>query len=218
MSREVKSYIDHTLLKPTSTFEDISTLVEEAITYQFAAVCVPPVYVKFAKEKLADSTVALCTVIGFPLSYNTFDSKLIEIKNAMDFGADELDVVVPIWMIQNGDFDSVTTHMKDITAIIQGAGKTVKWILETAYLSKEEIKKLCEIAVECKADFVKTSTGFASSGATIEDIQLMKETVGNQVKIKASGGIRDRETALKMIDAGADRIGCSSSLKIIGVD
>jgi deoxyribose-phosphate aldolase len=205
--------IDHTNLKPDSTLNDIKNLCEEAKENNFGAVCVNPSYVKSAKEYLKGSDVEICTVIGFPLGATTPEAKAFETEQAIKDGASEIDMVINIGAIKSGDFDLVK---RDIEAVI-GAAKNnlTKVILETCYLTDEEIIKACMIIKAAGADFVKTSTGFGSAGATENHISLMRNTVGKDLGIKASGGIRDYETANKMIKAGANRIGASSSVKII---
>lgn len=214
MNKELAKKIDHTLLKPEATEEDIKQLCKEAIEYGFASVCVNPIHVKLAKNMLRDSDVKVCTVIGFPLGANVTSVKAFEAKIAVEDGADEVDMVINIGAMKNKNYELVES---DIKAVISAAGSrtTVKVILENCLLSVEEIKKACEICKVAGADFVKTSTGFNKWGARVEDIKIMKEIVGDKLKIKAAGGIRDYETAMAMIKAGADRIGASSSIAIV---
>ncbi|WP_158735056.1 deoxyribose-phosphate aldolase [Alteribacillus sp. YIM 98480] len=206
--------IDHTLLKPESTADQIITLAKEAKEYEFASVCINPSMVPAAFEVLKDSKVKVCTVIGFPLGATMPEVKAFETKSAILNGASEIDMVLNIGALKSGDESFVKA---DIEAVVEAAREKaiVKVIIETILLTTEEKETACRIAVEAGADFVKTSTGFAGGGATIEDVKLMKKTVGEQAKVKASGGVRDKETVLAMIEAGADRIGTSSGTAIV---
>lgn len=210
----ISSMIDHTLLKPEATEDMIEKLCNEAKENGFAAVCVNPFYVKKAKELLKGTEVKVTTVVGFPLGANVKEVKAFEAKKAIEDGAEEIDMVINIGALKNRDYKTVK---EDIKAVVEEArGKAiVKVIIETCLLTDEEKVKACELAKEAGAHYVKTSTGFNGSGATVEDIKLMKKVVGESMKIKASGGIRDYEAAKAMIDAGASRIGTSSSLNII---
>jgi deoxyribose-phosphate aldolase len=210
----ISSMIDHTLLKPEATEDMIEKLCNEAKENGFAAVCVNPFYVKKAKELLKGTEVKVATVVGFPLGANVKEVKAFEAKKAIEDGAEEIDMVINIGALKNRDYKTVK---EDIKAVVEEArGKAiVKVIIETCLLTDEEKVKACELAKEAGAHYVKTSTGFNGSGATVEDIKLMKKVVGESMKIKASGGIRDYEAAKAMIDAGASRIGTSSSLNII---
>lgn len=210
----IASMIDHTLLKSEATEEMIKNLCNEAKKYNFAAVCVNPFYIKRAKEFLKDSDVKIATVIGFPLGANIKEVKAFETTKAIEDGADEVDMVINIGALKNKDYDIVRD---DISAVVEAAKDKaiVKVIIETCLLTDEEKIKACELSSEAGADFVKTSTGFSTGGATVEDIKLMKNTIKDDMKIKASGGIRDYERAKDMINAGASRIGASSSVKII---
>lgn len=209
---EVLNLIDHTLLKPDATSSMIESLCREAIENNFYAVCVNPCFVKFAKDLLKGSNVKVATVIGFPLGANTKEVKAFETEDAIKNGADEVDMVINIGALKNKDYDLVK---EDIKSVVEAAkGKIVKVIIETCLLTDDEKKKACELALEAGAHFVKTSTGFSSGGATVEDVKLMKSVVGDKMGIKASGGIRDLETARKMIEAGATRLGTSSGVKI----
>jgi deoxyribose-phosphate aldolase len=214
----IASMIDHTLLKPEATEEMIEKLCNEAKENGFAAVCVNPFYVRKAKELLKGTGVKVATVVGFPLGANVKEVKAYETKKAIEDGAEEIDMVINIGALKNRDYETVK---EDIKAVVEEArGKAiVKVIIETCLLTDEEKVRACELAKEAGAHYVKTSTGFNSSGATVEDVKLMKETVGESMKVKASGGIRDYKTAKAMVDAGASRLGTSSSLKIIqGID
>ncbi|MBC1520469.1 deoxyribose-phosphate aldolase [Listeria aquatica] len=209
----IAKMIDHTALKPETTKEQIEELTEEAKTYQFASVCVNPTWVKFASSQLADSGVDICTVIGFPLGANTSSVKAFETKDAISNGATEVDMVINIGALKEGNDAFVE---QDIKAVVEAAdGTLVKVIIETCLLTDEEKVRACKLAVKAGADFVKTSTGFSSGGATVHDIKLMRETVGPDTGVKASGGIRTKEDVLKMIDAGATRIGASAGVAIV---
>lgn len=212
--KNIASMIDHTLLKPEATEDMIRSLCSEAKEYGFAAVCVNPFYVSLAKEVLKDSEVKVATVIGFPLGANSKDVKAYETIKAIEDGANEVDMVINIGALKHKEYDVVRN---DIKAVVDAAKNKaiVKVIIETCLLNQEEKIKACELAMEVGADFVKTSTGFNTGGATLEDVKLMKTVVGNNLQIKASGGIRDYETALAMIEAGASRIGASASVKIV---
>lgn len=213
MQNAINKFIDHTLLKPTATATDIKNLCKEAIDNDFFAVCVNSCYVELAKKELKNSGVKVCSVVGFPLGAMHTDAKAFEAKLAIDNGADEVDMVINLGLIKSQNWEMV---QKDIEMVKNAIGnKVLKVILETSYLNEEEITKVCEIAVLAQADYLKTSTGFASNGATEEDVRLMKKAVNNQAKIKASGGIRDLSTALTFIKLGVTRIGSSSGVKII---
>lgn len=210
---ELAGMIDHTALKSDTTKEQIKKLCSEAIEYGFASVCVNPSYVELCSELLKGSTIKVCTVIGFPLGATTTATKVVEASEAIKNGAKEIDMVINVGAMKSGDFDFVKN---DIVAVVQAAkGKAlVKVILETCLLTEEEKKISCKICKEAGADFVKTSTGFSTGGATIEDIKLMRSIVKPDLGVKASGGIRDYETAKAMVDAGASRIGASASVAI----
>ncbi len=207
-------YIDHTLLKPDATAYEINKLCEEAVKYGFATVCVNPIYTKRCADNLLGTDVGVCTVVGFPLGANTTASKVFETKQAIEDGAREVDMVLNIAALKNG-IDEYVEY--DIFRVVRECNPIAKLkvIIETCLLNEEEKIKACEIVMNAGADFVKTSTGFSVGGATVEDIRLMKKTVGNNIGIKASGGIRDYKTAIQMIQAGATRIGSSSSINIV---
>ena len=206
-------FIDHTLLKPESTRQQIDQIIDEAKEYNFKSICVNPTHVKYAAERLNDSDVLVCTVIGFPLGATTTATKVFETEDAIKNGATELDMVINIGALKDGRFEDV---QKDIEGVVGAAnGKTVKVIIETVLLSDEEKVKASELAKAAGADFVKTSTGFAGGGATPEDVKLMKDTVGDELEVKASGGVRSLQDFNKMIDAGATRIGASAGVQII---
>ena len=212
----LNKHIEHTLLKQDAKLEDFTKLFNEAKEHQFLGVCINPAYVKLAKENLKNSDVKIVTVVGFPLGANRSDVKAYETSKAVEDGADEIDMVINVTALKNKDYDFVINDIKTVKSACQN--KPLKVILETDLLEKDEIKKACELCVEAKADFVKTSTGFVKGGvgAKVEDVKLMYETVfPHGLKVKASGGIRDKETAIKMIEAGAERLGTSSGVKIV---
>ena len=213
--RSLNKYIDHTILKPTCLVADIEKLCAEAKQYDFAAVCVPPNFVKLAKEKLVGSTVQVATVIGFPFGYSATEAKIAEIILAMVDGADELDVVANITAIKNGDWSAIADEINHIMPIIRSKGKVVKIIIESGVLTDDEIIKCCDIYGIAGIDYLKTSTGYAEKGASVEAVKLFRKHLPDQVQIKASGGIRDYATAKLMIDAGATRIGCSAGVAIV---
>lgn len=206
--------IDHTILNPDATKDEVIKVIDEAKAHEFASVCLQPCWVSLAAERLADSSVKVCTVIGFPLGANTKIVKAFEAKEAVENGADEVDMVLNIGALKSGEYDLVLEDMKAVREAAKEA--VVKVILETCLLTDEEKKKACALAKEAGLDFVKTSTGFSTAGATTDDVKLMREAVGETMGVKASGGIRDRETAEAMIAAGASRIGASKSIAIVG--
>ncbi len=206
--------IDHTILNPDATKDEVIRVIDEAKAHEFASVCLEPCWVSLAAERLADSPVKVCTVIGFPLGANTKTVKAFEAKEAVDNGAEEVDMVLNIGALKSGDYDLVLEDMKAVREAAKEA--VVKVILETCLLTDEEKKKACALAKDAGLDFVKTSTGFSTAGATTADVKLMREVVGDKMGVKASGGIRDRETAEAMIAAGASRIGASKSIAIVG--
>jgi deoxyribose-phosphate aldolase len=206
--------IDHTLLKPEATPADIERLCKEATIHKFAAVCVNPVYVRQARDWVDGSSVKVATVAGFPLGAVTTKSKVEEAAGAIANGASEVDMVMAVGLFKGGEHREVGV---DIGSVVEACrGWTVKVILETSLLTPDEITTACKIAVDNGADFVKTSTGFGSRGATVDDIRIMKEAICNRCKIKASGGIRTREQAIAMIEAGASRLGTSAGVAIVG--
>ena len=212
---ELNKYIEHTLLKQDATKEEIKKLLDEAKKYKFFGVCVNPVNVKLAKEYLKDTDIKVVTVIGFPLGQTTREVKVLETIDAVKNGADEIDMVLNDGKLKDGDFEYLKDEISAVKLACQG--KNLKVILETDLLDKDEIKKACEICIEAGANFVKTSTGFVKNGvgAKEEDVKLMYETVKNSgLGVKASGGVRDKKTAIRMIEAGATRIGTSSGVKI----
>ncbi|WP_028783261.1 deoxyribose-phosphate aldolase [Thalassobacillus devorans] len=207
-------YIDHTQLKPETSKEKIDQVCQEAKEYEFASVCVNPYWVSYCYEQLKETSVKVCTVIGFPLGANTKEVKAFETKQAIENGATEIDMVINVGALKSKDYDTVQA---DIEAVIRESEDKalVKVIIETSLLTKEEKVQACELAVKAGADYVKTSTGFSGGGATVEDIKLMRATVGPEIGVKASGGVRDFESTKAMIDAGASRIGASSGIQII---
>lgn len=209
----MNKYIDHTLLKADATKDKIVTLCEEAKEYDFASVCVNSYWVPTCAELLKDTDVKVCTVIGFPLGAMSSKAKAFETSDAIANGAGEVDMVLNIGEMKAGNYDAVRA---DVKAVVEAAnGHCVKVILENCLLTKEEIVKACELCVEAGATFVKTSTGFSTSGATPEDVKLMKDTVGDKCKVKAAGGVRCYEDMEKMVAAGADRIGTSAGVKLM---
>ena len=211
---EINRIIDHTLLKPESTEEQIEKLLEEAKEYNFFSVCVNPVWVKKCADSLKDTDVKVCTVIGFPLGSSTMETKIFETKNALSNGADEIDMVINIGLLKSQKYDLVKEEIEELAKVCHSEGALLKVILENCLLTKEEIVKACELSDEAGADFVKTSTGFSTSGAYASDVALMKKSVSYRVKVKASGGIRDYKKSLEMIENGADRLGVSAGVNI----
>ncbi|MBS1774064.1 MAG: deoxyribose-phosphate aldolase [Bacteroidetes bacterium] len=213
--QNIASYIDHTVLKPTTTEADIVRLCNEAIHYHFIAVCVPPCYVALAKEHLKDTKVKIATVVGFPLGYNTVVSKLKEIEEACSLGADEIDTVHNIAKLKSADWIYLEEEIRLCTEAIHQKDKIIKVIIESGVLTQEELIKCCQIYAPLGIDFMKTSTGFAETGATIEAVRIMRANLPSHIQIKASGGIRDYASAKQYIDAGATRIGTSSGIQIV---
>jgi len=211
----LNKYIDHTILKPTCLLSDIEKLCAEAKQYDFAAVCVPPNFVKLAKEYLQGSDVKVATVIGFPFGYSATEAKIAEIILAMVDGVDELDVVANISAIKNGDWVAIGDEINHLLPIIRSKGKIVKIIIESGVLTNDEIIKCCEIYGIAGIDYLKTSTGYAEKGASVAAVALFKKYLPAQVQIKASGGIRDYATAKQMMEAGATRIGTSTGVAIL---
>ncbi|PPE04918.1 deoxyribose-phosphate aldolase [Entomoplasma ellychniae] len=209
----LNKYIDHTLLKADATKAEIKKLCEEAIKYEFATICVNTTWTQYANELLKNSKAEITNVIGFPLGACDSNTKAFETKQAIKFGASEIDMVLNIGALKDQNYELVLNDMK---AVKQAAGKNiVKCIMENCLLTKEQIIKACQLAIEAELDFVKTSTGFSTSGATIEDVKLMKKIVGNACKVKAAGGVRTYHDAIAMINAGADRLGTSGGVNIV---
>lgn len=212
---EIAHLIDHTILKPDCHVSDVKRVCEEAMEHNFAAVCVPPFYVKDAGSLLVDSGVKIATVAGFPFGYQPSASKVETIKRAIEEGASELDVVINLCALKNGNWNYISNELESLTMACHMRGKLVKVILETGLLSQEEVLKVCEICAKLEVDFVKTSTGFNGQGATIEAVQLLRSALPTSIKVKASGGIRERAFAEQLIEAGAARIGTSSGVQIV---
>jgi deoxyribose-phosphate aldolase len=212
---QLNAYIDHTILKPTTLVVDIEKLCAEAVEYSFAAVCLPPNFIKTAKALVAGSSVKVATVIGFPFGYSAVESKIAEIILAVVDGADELDVVANISAIKNADWAYLANELAHILPIIRSKEKVIKVIIESGVLTNDEIIKCCDLYGVAGIDYLKTSTGYAEKGATIEVVQLMKAHLPANVQIKASGGIRDYALASALVAAGATRLGCSASVAIV---
>lgn len=215
MSQKLAAAIDHTLLKPDATPDQIAQLCQEAATHRFASVCVPPCYVRFAVEQLQDTRVPVCTVIGFPLGYALAKVKFFEAHQALADGATELDMVINVGALKAGRLEEVEEEIGQLAELCHLRGAILKVIIETALLTEDEMVTACRLCVEAGADFVKTSTGFANRGASVADIMLMRRSLPGGVRIKASGGIRTRTAALALLAAGADRIGSSNSLALL---
>ena len=211
-NKDILSKVDHTLLSQTATFEEIKKICDDGIKYNVASVCIPASYVKRAKEYVGDK-IAICTVIGFPNGYSTTATKVFETEDAIKNGADEIDMVINLGYVKDKMFDEVLEEIKAVKKACKD--KILKVIIETCLLTDEEKVKLCEIVTEAKADFIKTSTGFSTGGATFEDIELFAKNVGKDVKIKAAGGIKTLEDAERFINLGADRLGTSRIIKLI---
>ena len=210
--KEILGKVDHTLLLQTATWEEIRALCDDAIQYGTASVCIPPCYVKKAKEYVKNA-MRICTVIGFPNGNHTTAAKVYETEDAVKNGADEIDMVINIGMLKAGDYDYVLDEIRRIKAACQG--RLLKVIIETCLLTEEEKIKMCELVTESGADYIKTSTGFSTAGATFSDIALFKEHVGEHVKIKAAGGISSLADAQKFVELGADRLGTSRIVKLV---
>ncbi|WP_314160805.1 deoxyribose-phosphate aldolase [uncultured Gemella sp.] len=209
----LNKYIDHTILKATASSADVQKLCAEAIEYEFYSVCVNGCYVADAKHLLQGTDVKVAAVVGFPLGAMTTAAKVFEAKEAVENGASEIDMVINVAKLKDGEFDYVENEIRLIKEAI--GDNVLKVIIETCYLTDEEKVKACELSLVAKADFVKTSTGFGTGGATYEDVKLMKSVVGDNAKVKASGGVRDKETAQKYVDLGAERLGTSSGIEIV---
>lgn len=212
---KLSSHIDHTLLKPEASISQVEKLCQEARENEFFSVCVNSYYVKACVELLKGSTVKVCTVVGFPLGASTMETKRFEAMKAIAEGAKEIDMVLNISAVKSNHWQYVLDDMSSLAQVCHQQGAILKVILETCLLTQDEKKKVCELAVKAGVDFVKTSTGFSSAGATIEDVKLMRSVVGPSMGVKASGGIRNTETAQAMIEAGASRLGTSASVEIV---
>lgn len=211
-NREIAAHIDHTMLKPVANWESIKKLCEEALEYQVASVCIPSCYVKRVKEEYGDK-INVCTVVGFPLGYCNTAAKIAETKQAILDGAGEIDMVINLCFVKNREFERVKEEICELKSCC--GDKILKVIIETCYLTKEEKETLCRIVTEAGADYIKTSTGFGTGGAVMEDILLMKENIGEQVKIKAAGGIKSIEDMEAFLQAGCDRLGSSSGIELL---
>ena len=211
----IASYIDHTLLKPTALISDIQQLCEEAITYEFTAVCVPPVFLTTARESIAGETVKLATVIGFPFGYSAPKAKLAEVQQAIRDGAEELDIVINIAALKNKAWNYLNAEIRPLVDYIHEQDAIVKVIIESGILTRDEILRCCEIYTPFEVDFLKTSTGYAEKGASVEAVELMRANLPFNIRIKASGGIKTYKFAQELIEAGADRLGCSASIAIV---
>ncbi len=211
-NKDIYNKIDHTLLKAVSSWDSIKKLCDEAIEYGTASVCVPPSYIKRIRDFYCNK-IKICTVIGFPLGYNTTSVKVFETEQAIKDGADEVDMVINLGDVKNKDFDKITDEISQIRNA--SSGKILKVIIETCYLNEEEKIKLCECVTKAGADYIKTSTGFGSGGATIKDIELFKKNIGPDVKMKAAGGVKSKDDLEMFINAGCERIGTSSAISIL---
>jgi deoxyribose-phosphate aldolase len=212
---QLNRYIDHTVLKPTTLITDIEKLCAEAKAYDFAAVCVPPPFVKLAKQLLEGSNTKTATVIGFPFGYSAIEAKIAEVLLAMVDGADELDMVINLIALKNKDWQYLANEINHIMPVVKQKGKVIKIIIESGVLTDEEIIKCCDLYGAAGIDYLKTSTGYAEKGATLEAVQLFRKHLPGHVKIKASGGIRTYGFAKELVDAGAERLGCSAGVSII---
>lgn len=210
--KEIMRHVDHTQLKAFATWEDIKKLCDEAVEYQTASVCIPPCYIQRVKEAYGEQ-INICTVVGFPLGYSVTEAKIAETKKALEDGASEIDMVINISDVKNGDYAAVE---KEIAALKEVVGdKILKVIIETCYLTEEEKIAMCKAVTAAGADYIKTSTGFGTAGATISDIRLFKENIGEHVKMKAAGGVKTVEDLEAFLQGGCDRIGTSSAVKLI---
>jgi deoxyribose-phosphate aldolase len=212
---QLNTTIEHTLLKPYCSVADVEKLCAEAVEHNFYGVCVIPYFVRNAKNFLKGSNVKLITVVGFPFGYNHTPAKVEEVKKVIDAGADEIDMVMNVAALKNGDYNVVANDIESVAMAVHMHNKIIKVIIESGVLSDDEIVKACEICANAGVNFVKTSTGYAEKGSTVEAVQLIRKTLPEKIKIKASGGIKTKEFALKLIEAGADRIGTSSGIEII---
>lgn len=212
MFKNILSKVDHTLLKQTATWSEIKAICDDAVQYQTASVCIPPSFVKRAKEYLGDK-MKVCTVVGFPNGYNTTACKVFETKDALDNGADEIDMVINIGWVKDKEYEAVKNEIAELKKAC--GTKILKVIIETCFLTEEEKIKMCQVVTEAGADYIKTSTGFGGAGATTEDVRLFSDNVGEQVKIKAAGGISTLEDAEHFIKLGASRLGTSRIIKLV---
>lgn len=211
-NQEILKHIDHTLLKPFATWEDIQKLCDEAVDYQTASVCIPPAYIRRVHDKYQEN-INICTVVGFPLGYCATSAKVAEIEQALADGCQEIDMVINISDVKNGDYDKVE---EEIRTLKKACGNHIlKVIIETCFLTEEEKIAMCKAVTNAGADYIKTSTGFGTAGATIEDIRLFKEHIGPNVKMKAAGGVKTKDDLIMFLEAGCDRIGTSSAVGIL---
>lgn len=213
--KQLSHYIDYTILNPDTTFADVENICKEAVELQVYGVCIPPLLVKKTREFLKGQKVKTITVCGFPFGFSAINAKVEEAKKAISDRVHEIDMVMNVSSFKSGNFQHVKQDIQSVSTVCRLSNKLIKVIIETSYLSDDEIKSACEICAEAEVDFVKTSTGFSSAGAKTEHIRLMRESLPKTVKIKASGGIKDRAFALELLEAGADRIGTSSARKIL---
>lgn len=212
---QLNTYIDHTILKPTTLLSEVEKLCSEAVTYQFAAVCVPPLFIKQAKQYIQNNNIKVATVIGFPFGYSAIEAKIAEVLLALVDGADELDMVINIAALKNNDWTYLANEINHILPIIHNKQKIIKVIIESGVLTDDEIMRCCNLYAAAGVDFMKTSTGYAEKGATVAAVALMRKQLHPSIKIKASGGIRTADFAQELIHAGASRLGCSASVHII---
>jgi len=211
----IAAFIDHTVLKSTATVNDVDTICREAAAYQFAAVCIPPVYVQYSVSKLKETSIKVATVVGFPFGYTYIDTKQHEAKQAISDGADEIDMVINLVALKNGDYTYLENEIGAVLEIVKKHNITIKIIIETGMLTNQEIIKCCEIYSAFDIDFLKTSTGYAEKGASMEAVKLMRHHLPSHIQIKASGGIKTFHFAKQLIKAGATRLGCSASVAIV---
>ena len=212
---QLNRYIDHTILKPTTLISDIEKLCNEAKQFDFAAVCIPPPFIKLSKQQLEGSNTKTATVIGFPFGYSAVEAKIAEIVLAIVDGADELDMVINLIALKNNDWEYLANEINHVMPVVKQKNKIIKIIIESGVLTDDEIIKCCDLYGVAGVDYLKTSTGYAEKGATIEAVQLFRKHLPNAVKIKASGGIRTYDFAKQLVDAGAERLGCSAGVSIM---
>lgn len=210
--RDILRHVDHTLLRPTATLSEVEALVEEAILYKTASVCIPPMFVKPVKAKYKQD-ISICTVIGFPLGYASMEAKIFETKQALLDGADEIDMVIPLGLVKAQEFDCIEQEIRQIKEVC--ANRILKVIVETCYLNETEKVKIAQVVTTGGADFIKTSTGFGTGGATVADVELLKQAVGPKVAVKAAGGLRTIEDLAAMLKAGATRLGASAAVGLL---
>jgi len=215
MEGNLNQFIDHTILKPTTTVAEVERICAEAVKYEFAAVCIPPLFSRLAKKLVADSGVKVATVVGFPFGYSAIEAKVAEIVLAIVDGADELDMVINISAVKNNDWNFIANEINTILPIVKASNKTIKVIIESGILTDDEIIRCCDIYGLAGVDYMKTSTGYAEKGASVHAVRLMRAHLSDRVRIKASGGIKTYVFAQELIAAGATRIGCSSSVQIM---